>query len=159
MSYGRVAASRQAAEATRKRRAVASAGIGSADSPPALIRAGRVDRAACDDGRLAIVAGRVIDGAAIRLPSVATPRLTGRARQLLHNYGSLATFSSCAVAKKGRSAMRRGRGGDVEVIDRSDALCREKPLVTPRGSLYYPRRYQGKGTAAAATMLSGVAGA
>jgi hypothetical protein len=54
-------------------------------------------------------------------------------------------------------AMRRD--DDIDVVGRSDALRREKPLVTPRGSLYYPRRYQGKGTAAAATMLSGVAGA
>src|SRR5437867_11727663 len=56
-----------------------------------------------------------------------------------------------------RRAMRRG--DNIDVLGRSGALYREKPLVTPRGSLYYPRRYQGKGTAAAATMLSGVAGA
>jgi len=129
------------------------------DSPQVLIRAGRTDRAARDHPRRPLIAVPAIDHAAIRSPPVAPTRLaqgTPQASPQLRDLGCLLFMRRGKERAEHRATRRRD---DVDVIGRSDALRREKPLVTPRGSLYYPQRYQGKGTAAAATMLSGVAGA
>jgi len=98
LSYGRVAASRQAAEATRKRRVLASAGIGSGDSPRELIRAALSNMPPAMMAAWPSVAvprrRRRGDSAVIRCGIVSDGP---RAGKLPRNYGTLAAFSSCAV--------------------------------------------------------------
>ena len=154
----------QAAEATRKRRLDASASIIDDSLRCQILRRAKLIRAV---GPIVAAAGtgrRRAPACARRVAAWLFFLVARRVRRTLADSDVMLQnrlFDHYLLKPGGKGGLRcpttRPDGAPPRLA--APNARREKLLVTLGGTLYYSARYQGKGTAAAATMLSGVAGA